>query len=254
VTLFDRDRRRVQLTEAGKLLLPVAVEILERWAEGARTATAAGRSTAGMRVGLQTAVGRGLTAALGDGVRFRQFPWSDPTAGLASGEVDVAFVWLPLPDPDRFGWQVVHSERRWVLTSVDHPLAATDPVSFDEICDEPFVALPPDAGVARDYWLANEARVRPATISAEAATIDEKIEAVAAGVGICLIAEGNVQLYQRPDVTARPVTDLSPAQLAIAWNAHDTRAAIDELVRSIVEASNSGEGRETSRGSARPTS
>jgi DNA-binding transcriptional LysR family regulator len=233
VRLFERDRRTVTLTQPGEELLTVGRELLDRWAEGFSAVTAAARSGALLRIGLQTALGRGLAAAIGGGVEFRQYPWTDPTAGLASGEVDAAFVWLPLPDPDRFRWRVVRTEPRWVLMPTSHPLTRMERLTFAELSDEPFIALPVDAGVLRDYWLANDARSRPATIAFEAGTVDEKIEAISAGRGICLIAEGNLDLYHRTDVTARPVTDLPPAQLAIAWAATDTRPAISALVTSL---------------------
>jgi hypothetical protein len=56
--------------------------------------------------GMQTAVGRDLQRttlqrvtelSLRWSVTVRLVDWTDPTAGLADGSSDVAFVWLPLP-------------------------------------------------------------------------------------------------------------------------------------------------------------
>jgi DNA-binding transcriptional LysR family regulator len=233
VTLFERDRRTVVLTPAGKELLAVGRDLLERWKEGLDAVAAAAPPDGVLRLGLQTALGRGLAAKAGDDVVFKQYAWSDPTAGLASGEVDAAFVWLPLPDPDRFRWRVIRTEPRWALMPLGHRLSERESLVFADIADEPFVALPPDAGELRDYWLANDARQRPAKVTVEASTIDEKMEAVAARRGLCLIAEGNIELYRRPDIAARPVTDLPPAQLAIAWRADDTRRSVRHLVERL---------------------
>ena len=106
--LFRRDRQGVALTAAGAALLPYAERVLAVWAEGAAAlaeVTAAGRST--LVVGMSTSPGRGgllpairsrFTATRPEAnVRLRQVSWDDPTAGLADGDADVAFVWLPLP-------------------------------------------------------------------------------------------------------------------------------------------------------------
>jgi DNA-binding transcriptional LysR family regulator len=105
-----------------------------------------------------------------------------------------------------------------------------------DLLDEPFVALPEEAGPLRDYWLALDARAgAPPSIGAEVATADETFEAVASGHGVVLIAEGNTTVYARPDIVYRPVIDLEPCQLAIAWRRKDSRAAVRELVEIAAE-------------------
>jgi len=237
VPLFDRDHRSVRLTPAGKELLAASRELLATW-DAARGVIADRGGV--LRVGLQTAVGRGLLPDLAGRLPyrldFRQYPWTDPTAGLASGEADVALLWLPVPGQERLRWRVLRTESRWVLLAAGHPLAAQETIAFAQLHDEPFVALPSEAGVLRDYWLAIEERQgHRARIAAEAATADEKLEAISVGTGVCLIAEGNVALYRRPGVVARPVTGISPCQLAIAWRSGDDRAAVADLVAAAVE-------------------
>ncbi|MET7702768.1 LysR family transcriptional regulator, partial [Streptomyces sp. NPDC005485] len=118
VELFHRDRHGVELTSAGAELLPHARRVLAAWEEGAAAverARAAQRST--LVVGMSTSPGRGgllpairsrFTSAYPEAtVRLKQVSWEDPTAGLADGAVDVAFVWLPLPDARRYAWTVV---------------------------------------------------------------------------------------------------------------------------------------------------
>ena len=85
---------------------------------------------------------------------LRQVPWADPTAGLADAQTDVAVLWLPLPEPDRFGWRILAVEPCHVALPVDHPLIEQDSIAFTELLDEPFLSLPDSAGVLRDYWLA----------------------------------------------------------------------------------------------------
>ncbi|CAL9436156.1 HTH-type transcriptional regulator HdfR [Streptomyces sp. enrichment culture] len=129
---FRRGRRGVTLTEAGRALLPRARRVLEAWAEGAAvpaTVRAArhgtlvvGMSTGPDPGGLLPAIRSRFTTAHPDvDVRLRRVSWDDPTAGLADGEADVAFVWLPLPGTGRYAWTVVAEEPRLVALPGTHP-------------------------------------------------------------------------------------------------------------------------------------
>ncbi|MFH9548277.1 LysR substrate-binding domain-containing protein [Streptomyces sp. NPDC017435] len=243
VVLFERDRRTVRLTAVGEALLPRAREVLAAWetAEAAvREARAAERST--LVIGMSTSPGRGLLPALRTRLVsrhpdaqpvLRQVNWADPSAGLADGSSDVAFVWLPLPDEKRYRYEVVAREPRLVALPGGHPLAARaacDPegmVDFADLLDEPFLALPAEAGPLRDHWLALDAREgRPPRIGAVVAGAEETHEAVAGGQGVVLLAAGNAPLVVRDEVVALPVRGLSPSRLAVAAGREDARPQV----------------------------
>ncbi|MEV5435563.1 LysR family transcriptional regulator [Streptomyces sp. NPDC052682] len=245
VELFRRDRRGVFLTEAGTALLPHARRVLAAWAQGAaavESARAAQRST--LVVGMSTSPGRGgllpairsrFTAAYpGTAVRLRQVNWQDPTAGLADGSSDVAFVWLPLPGQERFAWTVLAEEPLLLALPDTHPLAGRAEIDFTDLLDEPFLALPESTGPLRDYWLALDARGgRPPRIGAEIASTEETYEALVAGLGVCLVAQGNVPLLTLGGVTARPVRGVTPSRYVLAWRREDGGR---ELVRGYARA------------------
>ncbi|GGP93305.1 LysR family transcriptional regulator [Streptomyces griseomycini] len=245
VELFHRDRQGVALTGAGAALLPHARRVLAAWEEGAaavertraaqRSTLVVGMSTSPGRGGLLPAVRSRFTAAHPEAVvRLRQVSWEDPTAGLADGEADVAFVWLPLPDPERYAWTVVAEEPRLVALPDTHPLAARAELTLADLADEPFLALPPSAGVLRDHWLALDERPGgPPRVGAEIAGTEETYEALVAGLGICFVATGNAPLVTLGGVTTRPVRDLSPSRYALAWRKRD---AGRPLVRGYAEA------------------
>ncbi|MFI6279226.1 LysR substrate-binding domain-containing protein [Streptomyces sp. NPDC050988] len=243
VVLFERDRRTVRLTAVGEALLPHARAVLAAWhvAEAAvEEAKTAEQRT--LVIGMSTSPGHGLLPALRTRLVsrhpdaqpvLRQVNWADPTAGLADGSSDVAFVWLPLPDGDRYRYAVVAREPRLVALPDGHPLvarAASDPegkVDFADLLEEPFLALPPEAGPLRDYWLALDARDgRRPRIGGVVASAEETYEAVAGGQGVALLATGNAPLVVRDEVTAVPVRGVSPSRLAVAACRDDRRTLV----------------------------
>jgi DNA-binding transcriptional LysR family regulator len=248
--LFVRDRRTVELTPAGAALLPKARAVLTAWSDAETAlATASATQRATVVVGMSTGLGRGLLPAVrarlagratGVQLRVRQIGWDDPTAGLAgsgSDRTDAAFVWLPLPDPTNYRWIEVATEPRLVALPADHRLAARDEIAFADLLDEPFLALPAASGPLRDFWLALDARANhPPLIGAEIATTEETVEALTAGLGVCLVAAGNVPLIARDGVVVRSVTGVEPSRLVLAWNRDDDRPLLTQLRAAVHEA------------------
>ncbi|MDT0543938.1 LysR family transcriptional regulator [Streptomyces lonegramiae] len=241
--LFERDRREVRLSAVGAALLPHAQRMLAEWEAAQETVARVVADQAGrLVVGMSTSPGRGgvlpairsrFTAARPDArLVLRQVPWQDSTAGLADGTCDAAFVWLPLPDPDRYRWVVVAEEPRLVAMAETHPLADREIIDFTDLLDEPFLALPDSAGPLRDYWLATDARGgKPALIGAEVASTEETYEALVAGLGVVLLAAGNAPLITLGGVVTRVVRGISPSRFALAWRADDRRPLVREYVR-----------------------
>ena len=244
--LFERDRQQVALTKTGHALLPHARRVLAEWdaawqaVEQAKTAQrttlTVGISTSPARGGLLPAIRSRFTAAHPEArVSVREFGWEDPTAGLATEAADVAFIWLPVPDSDRFRWVVVAEEPRLVAMPEASPLgrrvADMAEVDLADLLDEPFLALPESAGPLRDYWLALDERGgRPPVIGAEISSTGETYEALLDGQGIVLLAAGNAPLVALDGIITRPVRGVSPSRLALAWRATDTRPLVRDYV------------------------
>jgi DNA-binding transcriptional LysR family regulator len=225
VDLFERTPGGVRLTRAGTALVPYAEHMVDDWEAAKQSLSKASDCT--LVLGMHTSPGRGLlpsvrammVASCPDvSLELRHMPWSDRTAGLSEGSTDAAFVWLPLPRPP-YRWVTVARESRLVALPNNHRLADRDSVSIADLLDEPFLALPASAGPLRDYWLALEDRGgHPVRIEAEISNTEETYEAVASGIGICLLAAGNAPIFDRGAVTMLPVRDLGPSELVLAWN------------------------------------
>jgi DNA-binding transcriptional LysR family regulator len=244
--LFARDRRQVSLTAAGRALLDVARPLLDRWDDGtAAVADAAATEARVLRVGTLTSIGRDLYPSVLDHfakrepgwrVELRSFSWADPTAGLRDHAADAAFVWLPV-GADDIAVRVLAGESRYAVLSAGHPLAGRREITFADIAGEPFIALPASAGPLREFWLAAGQRAgRPAVVAAEVTSADEKFEIVSAGAAVALVSEGNAVVYDRPGIVCVPVSDLSPARLAVGWRRDDARHAVRSFIDACTDA------------------
>src|SRR3990170_2948615 len=107
--LFTRSTRHVALTAAGEALVSGARHVLESAAEAVDQVKRVGTGHSGrLIIGFSTAAGsvpkvrdvirRFSQAAPDVDVRLVEHDFGDPSAGLASGGSQVAFVFSPLPD------------------------------------------------------------------------------------------------------------------------------------------------------------
>ncbi|MFK0293464.1 LysR family transcriptional regulator [Streptomyces sp. NPDC090442] len=259
VPLFTRSRSGMALTAAGRTLAERVPELLADWDRTLReTKGTASRAQHVLRVGFVASGANEATPRIvaefarrrpGWRAEMRQAAWSNPSAGLADSEADVALVRLPFPGQDALRVAPLFTEPRCVALAEGHPLAAHEVIPFRELWDEPFVAAPPETGRWRDYWLATDAREgRPVRIGAVTNQPDDWLSAIANGYGIALAPESAARFYARPGITYRAVTGVSPSQVGVAWApADDANPVVREFVRCCEQLVGEGGGSERER-------
>ncbi len=247
VRLFTRSRAGMTLTEPGRTLMEGAPALLADWDRALReTKSTASRAAQVLRVGFVANAANETTQHIiaafarrrpGWRAEMRHASWSNPTAGLAHGDVDAALLRLPFPGQDTLRVKVLLTEPRWVALPTAHPFAARERIPFRDLWDEPFVAAPPETGRWRDYWLATDERDgHPVRVGAVTTHPDEWLSAIANGYGIALAPESSARFYARPGVTYRPVSGVSPSQVGIAWTpADDTDPVVQDFIRCCLE-------------------
>jgi DNA-binding transcriptional LysR family regulator len=243
VQLFTRSRAGMTLTAAGQALAAQAPAVLDRWDQALRETRAAASCAARvLRVGFISSAANEATQQIIAAFARRRPGWradlqqasgSDPTAGLAAGDVDAALLRLPFPGQGEMRTEVLLTEPRWVALPATHPLARRDQISFRELWDEPFVAATTETGWWRDYWLATaERQGHPVRIGYATDQPDAWLTAIANGYGVALTPESAARYYARPGITYRPVTDVSPSQVCVAWPpANDTNPVVRDFVQ-----------------------
>ncbi|MFE2726217.1 LysR family transcriptional regulator [Kitasatospora sp. NPDC059327] len=228
VELFERSRRGMAPTHAGRALAERTGTMLAGWDDALRaTRAAAAEQGSTLRVGFEGGIINLMTRRTvtdftrrmpGWQVELRQNNWFDPTSGLASGEIDLTLWHAPPSISEQYNVAVLGEEPRCAALPAGHRLAGHEVIEFAELLDEPFVALPQEAGQWRDYWLAlRERGGRPVRIGAVAHNSDEWLAAVVCGQGVGFAPEAMSRLAAREDVAYRPVRGLSPSQVGLYW-------------------------------------
>ena len=244
--LLVRTTRKVELTPAGEALLEHARAVLGGADRAVAAARAAGEGTPCLSVGLVVPADheplRPALALFADSrpdvevqVNFGEV--TDPTGGLRDGDADVAVV---VGAFDRTGLETLHlwTDPRGIAVSTGHVLAAKPEVSIAEMVEQPTFDFPVADPVFRDYWMATNHRGgRPPRIAAQFRSLDGLLEAVRGGLGINLIRERIVETLG-PDsgVVFRPVRDLEPAEISLAWAEGNTSPLVSAFVAAAREA------------------
>lgn len=126
-------------------------------------------------------------------------------AAVRSGEVAMALVRLPI-DRDDLHCIPLYDERPVAVMGREHLLTLLDEVSLADL-DEEQLVLPHRSG-----WSPSADQLAWPAMSAK-----DAIETVAAGTGVAVVPMSVARLHHRKDVEQRPVTDLEPTTIGLAW-------------------------------------
>lgn len=238
--LLDRIPEGVRLTAAGTAFLPHAQALVR----------AAGVAAAHMRALTEPArftVGYYTTIIVTPAVRElrRRHPsaqvqavhlaWDEPRIALLDHRVDAAVTRLPV-QADGLDVQVLYDEPRTVVVAEDHPLAGRAEVTVEDIAGEP---LPRVTDVAWNAFWRIDPRPdgSPAPDGPLVSALEEKLELIAGGQAVAIMAAGDHEGLLRPDLRAIPLRDAEPSQVALITRAGDRSPLVADfraLVRGLL--------------------
>ena len=198
-TLFDRNRHRVTLTEAGLALLPEARATL---AAAQAAADAVAEAAAGLRgtLSIGTMISTGsidVPALLGRFheqhpavlVRLRVMPGgsADLAREVASGGLDLALLSLPGDAPPGLTVRPLAQEPLMLICGAKHPLANAEAVRLDALANETFVDFPVGWGTRAVVDRAFATAGLDRQVSFEVADYTTAAGLVATGLGVAFI-------------------------------------------------------------------
>ncbi|MEU7875930.1 LysR substrate-binding domain-containing protein [Dactylosporangium sp. NPDC049140] len=232
VRLFARTSRGSRLTTAGEAYLPEARALLhdaERAAHRARAAAEPGALRLGYTGNLA------VTAAVRElrrrhpraSVHARHLGQTDVHPALLDRRVDAVVARLPFRTA-RLAVTVLGEQQRVLVVPAGHRLAGRASVTLDDFAHEPLVRHPDPELDA--FWRLDP---RPGGASAPdgptAATVEDKLELVAAGDALTLAPPGGPNGGLRPDLTFVPVHGIAPCTVVLATRAGYADPILDDL-------------------------
>ncbi|MGW0484795.1 LysR family transcriptional regulator [Nonomuraea sp. NPDC003214] len=221
--LLHRTPTGVTLTDAGAVLYDEARALLEQ-AERLRARVSTATLTIGTLADSVEQAGDRLVAGFrarhpAVRIHIREADFTDPTAGLRAGLVDVALTRTPF-DETGIAVRVLRTDPVGVVLRADDPLAGRDSLRLRDLDGRRWFRLPEGTDpVWRAYWVRGDGPV--------VRTAQECMQAVLwnGTVGLTPLA------HELPDgLTSVPLTDLPPSRLVLAWRRGDA----NPLVRSLV--------------------
>jgi len=138
--------------------------------------------------------------------------------GVRTGEHSMALVRLPI-DRDGLHCIPLYEEQQVVVVGKEHYLSLAEEVTLAELAEEQLV-LPHPSG-----WTPSAAQ-----LDWPAMTEKDAIEVAASGGGVVIVPASVARLFHRKDVVARPVADLDPTTVGIAWRVDDEDPRVQTFI------------------------
>jgi DNA-binding transcriptional LysR family regulator len=124
---------------------------------------------------------------------------------LRSGDLDMCLVRLPV-DRDGLHCIPLYDEVPVVVVGSEHLATVVEEVTLADLADEQLL-LPHESG-----WTPSAPQLDWPSMS-----VKDAVEVAASGTGVVIVPMSVARLHQRKDTTYRPVTDLPPTTIALAW-------------------------------------
>ncbi|MCU0534415.1 MAG: LysR substrate-binding domain-containing protein [Hydrococcus sp. Prado102] len=244
VELFQRTKRQVQLTEAGRVFLEEVRPILLQVEQSVRAAQRAARGEVGrLAVGFEGSFSYDIIP-----FSLREYQERFPNVNLIVYEmttveqgqalddrrIGVGFVVPPL-DNESLIFETVLRERLIVALPENHPLTNQQEVSLQALADEPFVTGPRDRGCGlyrQVVAICRQADFEPRIVQ-ETNEIQMMLGFVAAGLGVSLLPS-STRYFQRPGVVYRELRSPVPEiELAMVWHANSLSPVLQTFLEVV---------------------
>lgn len=230
VRLLERTTRRVALTPAGEVLLRDARTALESIGAAARRARHAGQTAPRLRLALKADYDAGLLPQIVAAYQREEAAVpvdlvlggrGEQAPALRDGRADVAL--LPAPFDDRgLDVEPLLTEPRLVALAASDPLAARPCLCLADLAGR---TLP-------DGTRADQDGLPPAEPPPAGLDLAQIFNLIELGRMVWFPPASVARRHTRPTIAYRPVSDLRPATLCVAWPQDSRSPAVAAFVRS----------------------
>ena len=226
--LFDRSRRGVELTEAGRIFLVEARRTLTQAEVARKMAARAAVKTPELRVAfigpalyqiLPNLLIRVRTEMPDMHVRLFERSSHEQIAGIVGGDFDIGFITAGIAHPECESMIV---ERAPLVGAVpaNSPLAAYESVGLAELAEQPFILPPQNLAAQTDALNVFKTAGIVPHVTQIATQTNTMLSLIGAGVG-CSLAIVTAALSRPCNVKFLPIEDMAPSmrwEMAAAWH------------------------------------
>lgn len=236
--LFQRTRRRVRLTDAGRVFGEEARALLERLGRATAAARRVARGETGsLDVGFVASATYAILPRLyrrfrerhpGVSLTLSEMSTAEQVEALREGRIQVGLARSPVGD-ETLAAEPLRDEPLALALPSRHRLAARRSLALASAADEPFVLFPRQP---RPGWVdvvqaaCRGAGFRP-IVAQEVLELSTAVTLVAAGVGVALVPE-SAQALRVAGVAYRPLRSPAPTTRLVALHRADDRRPVVE--------------------------
>jgi len=190
--LFDRVGKRLQLNDAGRLLLPKSIDTVARASEIEVLAGSDADLKGSLRIGASLTIGNYLMPGLigsfmrrnpGTQIQLKVGNTRHVVQDIEQFHIDVGFIegFCHAPDIEVIPWG---EDELVIFCAIDHPLAQQESVSDADLCKADWILREPGSGTREVFDNAVMGKLRTINLIMELAHTEAIIRTVEAGIGI----------------------------------------------------------------------
>ena len=239
VRLFQRTKREVRLTEAGKRIVNEAHQVLGRIDHFCKVAMRAGEGEIGhLSVGVPGGANEILVETLRrlntqyPGVHIELLYMSTGTQidALREGRIQVGFVNLPVMEP-ALTVEKIKSEPLWLALPKDHPLTRYQRVPLSALENQPMILFPRRATPGLHDAITSMCRNEGLSLNVvhEVDSLVGGHTLVSAGLGIAFSTKGYQRLW--PDIAFRQIKNPVMIEMGVSYRRDAQSPVLDTFLR-----------------------
>ncbi|WDZ95334.1 LysR family transcriptional regulator [Herbaspirillum sp. WKF16] len=243
--LFDRSKRAIQLTPAGKYFYRDTTEIFKALERAKRNVSSSSTGKSGaLKVGFMMSsaynilpsVTRHYSAAYPEvDMRLTEYVPNLLATDIEDEKVDVGIMYRP-EDCSRLDSHTIYAEPLLAVLPHDHRLASKPAISIAELAEDPFISIPRAiAPVVFDiivsHCQSNGFRPR---IVLEANLQQTIVNLVGEGLGVALVP-ASMQAMHLESTVFKPLLNPPLVEVAVIWNKENSNPCIRTFADTAVE-------------------
>lgn len=247
IELFDRDKKKLRLTQAGEYFLKEAKEILNKSQSAAQMVKAVNSGEAGSlaiayRVPIEGMIPTRVLRKCRElfpsmKLIIREMTLPDQVVALLENRIDLGYVGFRNAELQNIlNYETVLKSDILVILPAGHRLLKKRKLDLAELSEEHFIFVERAASPFAYDWLVSIPKICGFTpnVVQQADTPRNMFRLVGAGLGISLVPDF-LKIYSMPEVAFRPLKSRIQVEWSIAWRKDNKSAVLETFLRLLRE-------------------